>query len=96
MGFDWLLSPLRGIAEGPEHVDLLDRSEREIVGVQGTCFALRSTVAGGGESEMCFSQEGLLLFLRLEEGGRIVTVEATSVSTDVTDQDFELPYEILQ
>ena len=50
----------------------------------------------GAESETCFSDEGLLLYLRSESAGSSFTYEAKSASTDVTDADFEPPYEITQ
>ncbi|MCH8346631.1 MAG: hypothetical protein IIC87_06865, partial [Chloroflexi bacterium] len=37
-----------------------------------------------------------LLYLQSEVGGISSTIEATSVSTDVTDADFEPPYDILE
>jgi hypothetical protein len=64
--------------------------------VDATCFTVRSDISGLGEGEVCFSEEGLLLLLRSETNGDSLTFEATSVSTDVTDADFELPYDILE
>ena len=94
------LAPLfdvpRELAEEAGGVDLLDTSERSIAGVDATCFTVRSDISGLGEGEVCFSEEGLLLLLRSETNGDSLTFEATSVSTDVTDADFELPYDILE
>ncbi len=94
------LAPLfdvpRELTEEAGGVDLLDRSERSIAGVDATCFTVRSDISGLGEGEVCFSEEGLLLLLRSETNGDSFTFEATSVSTDVTDADFELPYDILE
>ena len=94
------LAPLfdvpRELTEEAGGVDLLDTSERSIAGVDATCFTVRSDISGLGDGEVCFSEEGLLLLLRSETNGDSLTFEATSVSTDVTDADFELPYDILE
>ncbi len=86
----------REIAEGVEDVGLVDSSQRTIAGVDATCFTVSSALAGLGEGEVCFSDDGLLLYLSSETNGDSSTFEATSVSTDVTDADFEPPYEIFE
>ncbi len=94
------LAPLfdvpRELTEEAGGVDLLDTSERSIAGVDATCFTVRSDISGLGEGEVCFSEEGLLLLLRSETNGDSFTFEATSASTDVTDADFELPFDIFE
>ena len=85
----------RELAEGAADVDLIDRSERSIAGLDATCFTVRSDISGLGEGEVCFSEDGLLLFLHSETNGDGVTFEATSVSTDVTDADFEPPFGVI-
>ena len=84
------------LAEDAEDVDLGDTSQRSIAGVDATCFTVESGLADLGEGEVCFSDEGLLLYLRSEYAGASSVFEATSVSTDVTDADFEPPYEIIE
>ncbi len=84
------------IADGVEGVDIGDTSQRTIAGVHATCFTVSSTLASLGEGEICFSDGGLLLYLQSEVDGSSSTFEATSVSTDVTDADFEPPYDILE
>jgi hypothetical protein len=86
----------REIAEDIEDVGLLDSSRRTIAGVDATCFTVSSALAGLGEGEVCFSDDGLLLYMRGESDSESSTFEATSVSTDVTDADFEPPYEIFE
>jgi hypothetical protein len=96
-----LLDPLLGLpqelAADTEDVDLIDTSGRQIAGVDATCFTVSGALAdlGEGEGEVCFSDEGLLLYLSGESDGTSSVFEATSVSTDVTDEDFEPPYDIL-
>jgi hypothetical protein len=93
---DPLFNIPREIAEGVEDVGLVDSSQRTIAGVDATCFTVSSALAGLGEGEVCFSDDGLLLYMRGESDGESFIFEATSVSTDVTDADFEPPYEIFE
>ena len=95
-GFAPLFEIPQTIAGGIGDVGLVDKSEREIGGVPANCFSVDTAVLGGGASELCFSDEGILLLLRSEAGGTSFTFEAKSVSTDVTDADFEPPYEIIE
>lgn len=82
------------LADTAGDVDIAETSQRRIAGVDATCF----TIAGGlddiGESEVCFSDDGLLLFSRSETGDDSFLFEATSASTDVTDKDFEPPFPV--
>ena len=71
----------------------VDKSEREIAGVHANCFSADAAVLGGA-TEFCFSDEGLVLFRKYGAAGSSFTWEAKSASTDVSDADFELPYEI--
>ena len=93
-----VLDPLFNVPEGlaaSGDVDLLDTSERSIAGVDASCFTVRSDISGLGQGEVCFSDGGLLLLLRSGSNGDSFTFEATSVSTDVTDEDFEPPFEVI-
>ena len=93
---DALLDVPREIAEDVADVGLINTSQRSIAGVNATCFTVSGALAGLGEGEVCFSDEGLLLFLQSEVDGSSFTFEATSVSTEVTDADFDPPYDILE
>ena len=84
------------IAGGIGDVGSVDESERDIGGVHATCFTADTAVLGGAASELCFSDEGILLFLKGDAGGYSFSFEAKSASTDVTDADFEPPYEIIE
>ena len=61
--------------------------------MHATCF---SYSVAGAESETCFSDEGLLLYLHSGSAGSSFTFEAKSASTDVTDADFEPPYPVTE
>src|SRR3990170_8530967 len=94
--FDQIFAVPQSIAGGIGNVGLVDESEREIGGVNANCFSVDTAALGGGASELCFSDEGIMLFLRSESAGTGFTFEAKSASTDVSDADFEPPYEILE
>ncbi len=94
--FDQIFSVPQSIASGIGDVGLVDESAREIGGVDANCFSVDTAALGGGASEICFSDEGLLLYLRGESAGSSFTYEAKSASTDVSDADFEPPYEIIE
>jgi len=77
-------------------IGVTDKSERKIGGVRANCFSVDTTAFGGGASEVCFSDEGMMLLLKGQAGGTSFTFEATSATTDVSDADFEPPYEVLE
>ena len=93
---DLLFDIPSAIAEGAEGVFIGDPSQRTIAGLDATCFTIGGGLVDLDEGEICFSDGGLLLYLQSEVGGISSTIEATSVSTDVTDADFEPPYDILE
>ena len=83
------------IAGGVEGVDIGDASQRTIAGLNAICFTIGGGLVELGEGEVCFSNDGLLLYLQGEAEGISSTFEATSVDTNVTDADFEPPYEVI-
>ena len=91
--FDPIFDEPKQIAEGTDDLGIADRSERDIAGLQASCFTYSLV---GVESEACFSDEGLLLYLHQGTEGSSYTFEATSASTEVSDSDFEPPYEIFE
>ena len=94
-GFAPLFDIPQAIAGDIGGLGAVDKSEREIAGVHANCFSADAAVLGGA-SEFCFSDGGILLFLKSEAGGSSFTFEAKSASTDVSDADFEPPYEIIE
>lgn len=69
--------------------DPLDSSSREIAGEQATCFRTRDE---GGESDICLSSDGELLYVGGGSDGSELT--ATKVSGGVKSDAFTLPYEV--
>ncbi len=93
---DLLFDIPSAIAEGTEGVDISDAPQRTIAGLDAICFTIGSGLAALDAGEICFSDRGLLLYLQSEAEGISSTIEATSVSADVTDADFEPPYNTLE
>lgn len=91
-GFDDLIGASPGVD--------VNRSSREIAGQDATCFEVSAGVDNGqGEAEYCFRDDGVLLLLRASGSGddssAEFSLEATSVSDSVSDEDFEPIYEVL-
>jgi outer membrane lipoprotein-sorting protein len=78
----------------------VDRSEQDIAGEAATCFSGTSTTEGStSKTEWCFASDGTLLRFTDTSGDPAsanLTVEATSVSRNVTDADFDFnpPYPV--
>jgi hypothetical protein len=86
------------VAETTDDTMPLERSRRGIAGLDATCFIQELPNV---ETELCFSDDGLTLYWRYWEVStdgvtRVFEATATSVSTDVTDEDFEPPYGITE
>jgi hypothetical protein len=86
----------KSIAERVPGLDI-DTSERTIAGQSASCFSLVSPVVGGeGEAEWCFTDDGIVLLLASSlsdaEASGTFRLEATDISSDLSDADFEPPY----
>ncbi len=86
------------LVESARDIPLLDTSQRRIAGLDATCFMEETANA---ETELCFSGGGLTLYWRYSEVSpdgttRVFEATAVSVSTDLTDADFEPPFEIVE
>lgn len=71
---------------------LLEKSKRTIAGQDGTCYRTQDN-DDGVISTVCFTGDGVLLYI-MDEGDPGSEVEARTVSSSVSDSDFELPYEL--
>ena len=92
-GFDDLIGTSLGAVD-------VSQSTREIAGQDATCFEVSGEFDGdSGEAEYCFRDDGVLLLLRGsgsgDEGGGEFSLEATSVSDSVSDEDFQPIYDVL-
>jgi hypothetical protein len=74
-------------------------SKEKIAGLDATCYSatgdLDDTVPGDESSEVCFAEGGLLLRLTSDTGGESFTLEATEADTDVPNDAFEPPFEVV-
>jgi hypothetical protein len=73
-------------------VTLLEKSKRTIAGREGTCYRTQDNV-GGEVGTACITDDGILLY-NSTEGDDAFEMEAQTVSSSVSDSDFELPYEL--
>lgn len=71
---------------------LLEKSKRTIAGREGACYRTQDN-AVGEVSTVCFTDDGILLY-NSTEGDDAFEMEAQTVSSSVSDSDFELPYEL--
>jgi hypothetical protein len=74
-------------------------SKEKIAGVDATCYSatgdLDDSVPGDESGEVCFAEGGLLLRLTSETGGESFTLEATEADTDVPNDAFDPPFEVV-
>ncbi len=97
-------------ADPDELTDLIDetilgldveRSQETIAGRDASCFSIEGTIEGEtGSAEYCFSSSGILLRLRSggsdPTGGGEFRLEATSVEDEVSGEDLEPPYPVME
>ncbi|MBI2913258.1 MAG: hypothetical protein HYY03_05005 [Chloroflexi bacterium] len=96
--FEPIFSTTESLAEDIEGFDLVDESERTIAGVTAKCFTVKATsITEFASAETCISEDGILLLSKVTlEDGSETSIEATEVSTDVTDADFQPPFEVTE
>lgn len=101
---------LFGIFSSPEtlaaYVNALDisgvdveTSSEEIAGTDANCFEWSGEVEGDeGSGKVCFSDSGLMLLGEFNSSteGSSTTMRATDFSNEVSDSDFEPPYEVTE
>lgn len=73
------------------NVTLIEKSTRKVVGQDGTCYKTKDN-ATSEISTACFTSDGIMLYVKTE-GDSPSEIEAQTVSTSVSDADFNLPYE---
>lgn len=74
-------------------VTVRTRTERKIAGVDAVCWEIESPE---GDGTFCASKSGIPLLIEVTAPDGSFTLEATDVSTDVSDNDFEPPYDITE
>ena len=77
-----------------------DTFQETIAGESADCFSMSGSFEGeSGQAEWCFTDDGILLRIAasmLAEDGEVgeFRLDATAVSRDVSDADFEPPYPV--
>lgn len=82
----------------PDGVDF-DTSKEKIAGIEAICFSasgdLEPDTPGDESGEVCFSEGGLLLRIKFESSVESGSFEATEASSDVPDDAFEIPFDVI-
>ncbi len=73
------------------NVTVLEKTARTIAGQEGTCYRTKDN-DNGDISTGCFTKDGVMLYVK-SEGDSPSEIEAQTVSGNVSDDDFTLPYE---
>jgi hypothetical protein len=79
------------IRDHPERFIATPIASRVVAGVLGQCFDVADVSAQYGQGTLCYSADGLPLFVALKNSSGDFSMEATSVSPTVTDADLTLP-----
>lgn len=74
-------------------VEVGGRSERRIAGVDAVCWEVKSPE---GDGTFCASKSGVPLLIEVASAEGTFRLEATDFSDDVSDGDFEPPYEVTE
>ena len=79
------------VRDHPERFAATPGTKREIAGIAADCFTVNDVDAVFGVGTLCYSAEGLPLFTEFKGASAEFTMEAQSVTTNVTDADLKLP-----
>lgn len=75
----------------PERFTSTVVAARVIAGVSAQCFEVNDVSAEYGQGTLCYSEQGLPLYSHFSSASGEFTMEASDVSTTVTDADLKLP-----
>ncbi len=82
------------IEENPGDVDTTYKGTRRIAGTTAHCYGVDWSAYGtDGGMEVCYSKEGVPLYMKSESAGTTVELEAKRYKTGVSNSDFEFPAE---
>lgn len=82
------------IEEDPGDVDAAYKGTRRIAGTTAYCYGVDwSSYGTEGGMDVCYSKEGVPLYMKSESAGTTVELEAQSYDTGVSDSDFIPPAE---
>lgn len=78
------------LASGSSDVDVQPSGTRTIAGTQAFCFDATHRPTGS-KGNLCYTAQGVPLFITYSSAGTEATLEATAFSTTVSDDDLMLP-----
>ena len=80
----------------PENFDATPAGTRQIAGQTGNCFTVKPKQMGSfDQATYCVTSSGIALFTQVKGTNFDMTMEATSVSTTVSDADLQLPAPVM-
>ncbi len=75
----------------------IKKTTANIAGRAAGCYSTSSSVTGQeGQAEWCFGIDGLLLRFASSGGGAEFRLEATEAEREVSDSDFEPPFDVVE
>lgn len=87
-------SQFSAIEDNPSDTDATYAGTKSIAGTTAYCYNVKWSVPGEvGEIEVCYSKEGVPLYMKTVAGESKTELKATKYSTSVSDSDFEPPAE---
>lgn len=73
----------------------VNKSDESISGIDATCYSWDDDSSGDVERfKLCFNDAGIMVYEEIASGGSTTKLTASDVSSDVSDSDFEPPYDV--
>jgi hypothetical protein len=91
---EMLTSEVDSIQEDAATSEVTRAADRTIAGVQAECYDFRDT-AEDSSGTICYSSDGVPLFIEAESADGVFKLEATTYGTSVSDADFEAPFPVM-
>ena len=73
----------------------VNKSDESIGGIDATCYSWEDDTSGDVERfKLCFNDDGIMVYEEIVSGGSTTKLTASEASSDVSDSDFEPPYDV--
>lgn len=79
-----------------DEVEVVGTSSRQVAGIEADCFEITSAEPEPEEAEVCLSAEDILLSFEVKAPKINGTIVAIEVDRDVREEDFALPYPVVE
>jgi len=74
----------------------VNKSDESIGGIDATCYSWEDDTSGDVERfKWCFNDAGIMVYEEIVSSGSTTKLTASEVSSDVSDSDFEPPYDVI-